>query len=530
MSNLDDFRKYAKGSSVSLEKMSGTNCVAYTRVSTKEQEEGYSLETQRKAIEEYASKKGLTIVEAFGGTYESAKNDERKEFKRMLAFVRKFKGKISEILIYSLDRFSRSGPNSIHIISELRKQNIKVTAVTQLADTNTPSGKLQQNIHLIFSEFDNELRRQKCVAGMKEKLEQGYWPQKAPLGYDQYTNHKEQRITVNATGKILRKAFELKAEGKMNNVEIREFLKAAGVKVSIQQITEIFRNPFYCGILSHKLLEGKVVEGKHEKLISKELFQQINEDKKRQGIKFKKEFEETPLKHFLKCGTCGTPMTGYIKKGIPYYKCNKKGCKCNRNAKRLNGLFEKYLEGYRIPLQYLAPIREAFIRRAMNDRKRSEENEKLFKAQLNEINQNIDIVEEKYVLEKINEELYKKLIKKYKEEKEKIEGEIEKCQMDLSNLEKQVNKYLKLCLELPEIWEKSVYHDKKLIQDLTFPEGMDYDRENNNYRTTKTNSVIFETAQLYKDLKAYEKRKIADTGDFSNWVGPPGLEPGTLRL
>ena len=62
-----------------LTKPTTTNSVIYTRVSTKEQaENNMSLETQRKICEQYANKNGYIILESFGGTYESAKNDERK--------------------------------------------------------------------------------------------------------------------------------------------------------------------------------------------------------------------------------------------------------------------------------------------------------------------------------------------------------------------------------------------------------------------------------------------------------------------
>src|SRR5579872_4268183 len=106
--DLTLFVRFAKGSKAF--KVKGSNCVIYTRVSTKEQaDNNFSLETQKKACEQYARKCGYQIMGYFGGTYESAKTDERKEFNNMLSFVRKSKEKISYIIVYSVDRFSRSG-------------------------------------------------------------------------------------------------------------------------------------------------------------------------------------------------------------------------------------------------------------------------------------------------------------------------------------------------------------------------------------------------------------------------------------
>ena len=520
MNDINNFIQFAKNNKTA-ERISGSNCIIYTRVSSKEQQEGYSLETQRKAIEHYAQKNNLYTIAYFGGTYESAKNDERKEFTRMLTFARRSKEKISYILVYSVDRFSRSGANAIFIASELRKENINIYAVTQPSDTATSSGKLQQNIQFIFSEYDNDLRKEKCVAGMKEKLNLGYWIQKAPLGYDQYTKHREQRITVNDTGKILRKAFYWKADDNLNNLEILERLHAAGVKVSHQQITEIFRNPFYCGIIRHNLLPGKVIQGKHEKLISEELFLRINTDKKRQNIKFKKEFEETPLKNFIKCGTCGTAFAGYIvkAKGFYYYKCNKKGCKCNKSAKILNLLFKDYLKDFEILKKHIEPIKDEFVKYIVKTNDSNKDNVKLFKAQLTDVVKKIETLEEKFIQEEINRELYDKFLLKYKTEKNNIEEKIGSTRLDLSNLENQIKKYVNICLELPSLWEKASFHAKMEIQNIIFPEGILYDRENSNYRTPKVNSVISLITSIARGLEEGIKRKAALLGGLSNVVG-----------
>jgi DNA invertase Pin-like site-specific DNA recombinase len=75
-------------------------------VSTKEQaDNNMSLETQRKACEGFANRHVYNILGYFGGTYESAKTDERKEFSHMLSFSKKSKEKVAYIIVYSVDRF-----------------------------------------------------------------------------------------------------------------------------------------------------------------------------------------------------------------------------------------------------------------------------------------------------------------------------------------------------------------------------------------------------------------------------------------
>ncbi|TRU41491.1 MAG: recombinase family protein, partial [Microcystis aeruginosa Ma_QC_Ca_00000000_S207] len=88
MSNLIIFDNFAKGKAT-IKERSG-NCVIYTRVSTKEQaDNNMSLDTQRKYCELFAQKNGYTIMGYYGGTYESAKTDERNEFNKMLTTVKK---------------------------------------------------------------------------------------------------------------------------------------------------------------------------------------------------------------------------------------------------------------------------------------------------------------------------------------------------------------------------------------------------------------------------------------------------------
>lgn len=95
LNNETLLRKFAKGKNTEVKGSSVQNCVIYTRVSSKEQmDTNQSLEWQKKYCDDYARKNSLVIKGYFGGTYESAKSDERKEFNRMLKFVKASKEKI----------------------------------------------------------------------------------------------------------------------------------------------------------------------------------------------------------------------------------------------------------------------------------------------------------------------------------------------------------------------------------------------------------------------------------------------------
>ncbi|HJV19799.1 MAG TPA: recombinase family protein [Sediminibacterium sp.] len=345
--------------------------VVYTRVSSKEQaQNNLSLDFQLKHIQQYASRNGFTIIEQFGGTFESAKTDGRKEFQRMLSFVENHTDKVSHILVYTVDRFSRSGGAAIQLAEELRrKYGVSVLAVTQPTDDSNPSGVFQQNIQLLFSEFDNQLRRQRTMAGMKEKFERGIWCIRPPFGYSILRENGVKSIVLNKQGQLLKQAFVWKASG-MKNQEILEKLNQAGLYLYKQKLSAIFKNPFYAGMVATKMLDGRVVEGTHEKLISPDLFLKIhqlkNGTRRHYEIIQREDNRDMSLKVFMRCGDCGEPFTGYRVKGkekcYAYYKCRGENCRGNFPVMNINDSFLALLQRIVIKEKYIADLQQILKR------------------------------------------------------------------------------------------------------------------------------------------------------------------------
>jgi DNA invertase Pin-like site-specific DNA recombinase len=87
-------------------------------------------------------------------------------------------------IVYSYERFSRSGINGASIAEDLlKKYGVMTLAATQELDPRTPAGSFQQKILFLFGQMDNELRRDKVITGMKEHLLNGYWVWRIPFGY-----------------------------------------------------------------------------------------------------------------------------------------------------------------------------------------------------------------------------------------------------------------------------------------------------------------------------------------------------------
>ena len=530
-------KTFAKGASENSARKNLRNAVIYTRVSTKEQADtNQSLDTQKKYCLQYALKNELNVLGFFGGTYESAKTDERNEFNRMIRFVKNQKEGVSHILVYSLDRFSRTGDNAIFISSELKKQGISIVSVTQPIDVSTHSGVLQQNIQFIFSKYDNDLRKEKCVAGMKEKLLRGEWIGYPPSGYsyDRSGGGKEQRIVINERGNQIKQAFLLKASKGLTNTEIAEITSRMGERLTNNRLTEILRNPFYCGYISHNLLEGEMVKGKHEPLISEEIFLQANDllKKNAYGYKHLDKNENIPLRNFVRCADCETPWVGYIvkKKGLYYYKCNKIGCRCNRSAKLIHQSFEKFLRTYQIDQRFIDPIKDQLLYTYQSFTSTDKEGLRALKQNLSEIETKIEKIEERFAFGDIDRDVFEKVGGKLKEEKKKIEAQLEGPKNKLSNPSEFIVKALKICSNLSNLLVSADYDGKRNLQEILFPGGIMYDKKIDDYRTINVN-VIIELTRLFSNNSEHEKSgQSKNFLDLSASVPKAGIEPAHLSV
>ena len=537
MSDLAIFKPFGKGEKVQIVQGT-TNCVVYTRVSSKEQTENMSLETQRKACLHYAQKHGYTILKNFGATNESAITDERAEFKAMLSYVKKSRERISYILVASLERFSRND-NAIWLSNELRKLGIEIISTSQPIDTSNPAGKMQQRILFLFGQFDSELRKQKCVAGMKEMLLRGDWPTNPPLGYDSQKINGKRTIVVNAKGKVLRQAFEWKMSEGLSLDAIRIRLAQKGITLCKQRVAAILRNPFYAGVISHNMLDGAVVPGNHEPLISKELFLKINGilETNTHGYTVKEENEHLPLKRFFRCEKCGQFLHGYIvkKKNIHYYKCSTFRCGTNRNANVLNQRFAEVLEYFRLDTapDVLALIKQQAIATFNQYTQGYQDAYIVLQQKQQELTKKIVRLEERLIEEELPSELYYKYVAKYNEEKEVIEEAIAKATVQVSNLDECIDSAIDFAVNLPKKWLSASYHIKQRLQFLLFPEGISYNRENDMSRTSRINSVFLYLAYLKQFILKQERGIPAlqlNYASLSCSVAGAGLEPTTFGL
>lgn len=483
----------------------GDRAVTYNRCSTNKQD---SVEWQEKITAGFVKQNNWNLVKAFGEK-ESATTDDREEFKEMLQFCRK--NDISHIIFYSYDRFTRTGNTAL--LDKLRGQGIKVHAATQVVDDETASGRMVQKLYLIFAEMDNEQRRQKIIDGQVSKLRKGEWVGMPPVGYiknyvtgKKEHDHDKPQCFIGPLGNLIRQAFLWKLEENLTHEAIVQRLIPMGLTISPPHLTKIFRNPFYCGYITQSLLaEGEIIRGKHEPLISEEVFLAVNGilSGNRQGYTNISHANKMPFKATVKCGKCGRPLTAYFQKSkYIYYKCPNKGCCLNLSEKKLLELFEGLLSSYALNKELLPVIKNKLAETYWTLHKADTDRVKPMKDELTRLKNELEKMEYNLATGVINPELFQKVSSGHNQKIQDIEAELKKLGKDTSNFEKYLDSALEFTCNLLKMWQMSNFEGKVRLQKLLFPDGLEYQPENHALRTISVNPIFLEIASFSKDLFA----------------------------
>lgn len=495
--------------------MNNKNCIIWTRVSTKYQEEnGGSLDYQKTLCERYANDNGFMIKGYFGGTHESAKTPGVL-VKAMLNTVRK-DSSITHILVSEYDRFSRDAGQSITIINNLNQAKVIIVAVKTGMDTSTKEGRLMAHFSLCTAQWDNETRTDKFVAGRKHCIENGVWCSKVPLGYTKTGKSLNSQYRINETGRLIQKAFQWKLKGE-RNVDIQRRLAALGLSVDKRKLHKILTNPFYAGKIKHKMVK-ELVDGVQEPLVSYPQFLQVQSIlSNRTGVYVhQKETPRFPLKRHVLCAKDHMPLTAYTVKAkdIDYYKCNKRGCCTNVSAKKLHQRYEALLARYDISQPVMLIFKDVVRRMIEENHEEQFQQNTLLRKRLTECENKMKQCKIRFGMGEIDEEIYEVAIENLQEKKNAILVELEKVKGDLSNLTKQVDGVVAICCKLGELWRASDVDLCQKIQNLLFPKGILWDKETDNYRTIEENKALALLCYIsdeYKNKKEDESENSPST-------------------
>ena len=258
------------------------------------------------------------------------------------------------------------------------------------------------------------------------------------------------------------------------------------------------RNPVYCGVIVSSLIPGEAIEAKHPPIISKEIFQHINQilDERRQkGLRYDSYKDELPLKGFVKSATDETNLTGYIVKSRnnrPYYKNNVNGAKENVSAEKLHNQFIDLLGTYTLAdPKFIEPMKAILLESFDELTEESKSSTTNLENQLIKLEADLKKVKRRHALGEVDKEVYEEFKAECEAEINQIGELLSKSTFKLSNIEKTIRKAIEIALDLPKMWVSANVDNKKQIQKMLFPEGLVYDFKKGEYRTLRVN-VFFQ--------------------------------------
>ena len=282
----------------------------YIRVSTDAQrEEGYSIDAQKEMLSAYCVSRQISDYEFYIDGGFTGSNIDRPEMQRLIGDIKL--GRISHVIVYKLDRLSRSQKDTLYLIEDVfNPHGVSFVSLNENMDTSTPIGRAMLGIMSAFAQLERETIRERTRMGMKERVKNGYWPGggKVPFGYDY---DREKGILVpNADADKVRLMYELYLRG-WSMMKI-----ASEVGLRYDRLAEqIIRRKTNTGVICYKGVEYK---GRHEAIVSEETYNmamEMLERRSRGGLTSSKNL----LSGLIYCGVCGAKMR-YQKWGKAGYK------------------------------------------------------------------------------------------------------------------------------------------------------------------------------------------------------------------
>jgi len=296
----------------------------YARKSTDEEDrQVLSLESQLHELRQHAQREELAVVEEFIEA-KTAKSPGRPIFNLMMEQVEA--GKAQGILAWHPDRLARNSVDGGKIIYLADTGKLTDLRFPTYRFDNTAQGKFMLSIAFGQSKYYVDNLAENVKRGLRAKLRRGEWANTAPLGY---RKDRDARTVVPHPEKavLVRKLFEAYATGDYSLEEMyREAVRwrltgLTGKPVYKSGIAFALRNPFYYGLMRW---DGDLYEGSHPPLVSKKLFDRVQEVLALQAKPMKNGVVKFPFTGLIRCGECGCMITAEIQKGHTYYHCTKR--------------------------------------------------------------------------------------------------------------------------------------------------------------------------------------------------------------
>jgi site-specific DNA recombinase len=497
--------------------------IIYCRVSSLEQVDGTSLESQERICKEYAEREGIEVLGVFVDKGESAKTADRPQFLKAISFCSLKKNKTDYFIVYKLDRFARNQSDHFAVQSTLNKYGTTIRSATEPVD-DSPIGKFLMSNLSAVAEFDNNIRSERSSTGMRERLKQGIWVWPAPIGYKRL--EKGGVLVPDTDAHFVRLAFNEYVKGTYTYKTLAAFLFEKGLrskvgrKYELQTIQKMIHNPLYCGVVA-KPEWGIEVKGQHEPIISEQLFAKCQgAGRTHKGTKKQEKNPAFPLRRLVVCEWCQQPLTGSFSTGrmgkrYPYYHHHKQDCAhaLSIKKKELEKSFVSFLEEINPTFEFANAFKEVCMEIYRDDHKHAENQNQIIKRQLVTLQE-----KKKTIYNNFEEGVYTKT--DFLERKREVERQIyaaESGMVEVQGSESDFEAALDHCMSFvtntPKTWQQLAKQPEKRLrfQNFIFEGNIPYTQNNG-----------FGTAVLSPIYSVYQHWQT----DKSSLVTLPGIEPG----
>jgi len=418
-------------------------CILYCRVSSKEQEDrGYSLEAQEKLLRSHAFKKEFEIAKIFKISESASGHQIRKTFNEMLVFVKK--RKINTILCEKIDRLTRNLKDGAVIsdwVNDNDQRSVHFVKENFVVSRNTRAHEnLVWDMKVAIARFYTNNLSEEVKKGQKAKIEAGWIPNGQKFGYIS-TGEKGHKTHIQdeKIAPYIKRIFELYNSGNYTVKRLVETMYAEGLrgktgKVGHSTIHRLLGDPFYCGYI---LWNGEQYEGKHDPIISEQLFDEVQE-KLRRPLKaghYRKKFHT--FKGLIRCENCGCLISWQTQKGHNYGSCRgfkpctRKGYIKEENIDEiLNEMMDKIRPNNKEVLDW---INKALKESNKGKKDYSATTRESLTAELQKIENRFDKMYDDKLDGKISEDYYNKKFKLFGKQQKDIMSKLEKLNSRVKN-------------------------------------------------------------------------------------------------
>ena len=340
--------KIANGDNINTESKDPTpvRYCLYARKSTESDEkQTLSIDSQIKEMTRLAEKHNLEIVSIRHESHSAKESGQRPIFNQMIEDIKK--GMFDGILTWAPDRLSRNAGDLGTIVDLMDSKRLRQVRSFGQNFTNSPNEKFLLMILGSQAKLENDNKSVNVKRGLRARAEMGLWMSTAPTGYlnEKRTDKKGHVIIDPKRAPVIKKIFEKAVYEEWSGRKLYSWLREIDFKtrtgkyLSLSNIYSILRNTFYYGVFEYPKGDGNWYTGKHAPLITKELFEKVQERLTRSRI-VRSESKEFAFTKLIKCGLCGSGITadekfkklkdGSVNRYV-YYGCTKSRdihCKC----------------------------------------------------------------------------------------------------------------------------------------------------------------------------------------------------------